>query len=308
MKKNKLQTFVIDSKNTLSTINIETQPVKIVATNPNMLIILDEIGQLYEYHIDKKSLYKNNSDRHYKSISHYYRHMLFIDEHNYLWVWGDNQYGQLGLGHNRYVNQPIETEIVCKQAVAGYNNSFIIDDQNELYVAGMYNGKQYNRFTKIKGIKCKLLSSGIDFFIILTLSGEIYVSGHNGSGQLGTEDYNDCHGLCRLPVQGIVDVVCGDDHTVLLDKYGRVHVMGNNDYNQLPSIDKSDINKPSKIPGYYKWVSAAGNRTATIDEDGLIDINQDIKTDDIKAIAIWLSRNGVAVVYGHAIGGGCTIC
>ena len=62
----------------------------------------------------------------------------FIYNGNQLLGFGDNQYGQLGLGDNKNRNPPtlVMTDTTIRQIVCGYDHTFIFKKSGELFAFG----------------------------------------------------------------------------------------------------------------------------------------------------------------------------
>ena len=75
-----------------------------------------------------------------KSISASYEHSLIIDINNKVWSFGNNNYGQLGLGdHGKNTNKDKPTmihNITAKAISTGGNHSLIIDMNDKVWSFG----------------------------------------------------------------------------------------------------------------------------------------------------------------------------
>ncbi len=81
---------------------------------------------------------------------------------------------------------------------------------------------------------------------------QIYVFGYNDVGQLGLgdEEYRSLpEKLSTLPegVGRIIEVACGEAHTILLDNKNQIYVFGNNMYGQLGLGDENIRYLPQKL-------------------------------------------------------------
>ena len=131
---------------------------------------------------------------------------------NDLFVWGDNEYGQLGIGNNIHQYLPY---------------------------------KCTNWTSDIVEIKC-----GINFTLILTNTQEVYSCGGNVNGQLGLGDIESSTFFARIPsLSEIVRIECGQSHAVCLDIYNNLFVFGSNMYGQLGIGEViGNIKEPIKHP------------------------------------------------------------
>jgi len=116
-------------------------------------------------------------------------HTLCLDNQGRVWAFGNNEFGQLGLGDNseRFVPTliPILENIV--QVVAGTDHSFCLDDQGRVWSFGSNAKKR------------------------LGLGGEVSVN----------------IPIVIQDLENIIQIYCGFYHTLCLDNQGRVWVFGN---------------------------------------------------------------------------------
>jgi alpha-tubulin suppressor-like RCC1 family protein len=117
--------------------------------------------------------------------------LIFTDDGN-VFVLGNNSYGRLGLGHNNAVKEPTILPELC------------------------------GNITKI--------TYGFSHVIALTESGKIFCWGRNDCGQLGngskSKNFNKPQLNDYLSDETIVDLSCGDSHSLALTKSGFVYAWG----------------------------------------------------------------------------------
>jgi alpha-tubulin suppressor-like RCC1 family protein len=101
--------------------------------------------------------------------------------------------------------------------------------------------------------------------------GNVYCSGHNGSGQLG----NGTTTSTTLPVQvpglsNMTAVATGWNHTCALRNDGMVYCWGNNTYGQLGDGTGTARLLPVQVPGFWgvKQLGAATSHTCALKTDG----------------------------------------
>ena len=183
-------------------------------------------------------------------------HTVIIDMNNEIWVFGDNFYGQLGLGDNTERNKPTKISgIFAKFVSCGDNYTVIIDMNNEVWSFGsnMHSelglGDIINRDRPIKitidshsesglamrsGITAKYVSCGGNHTVIIDMNNEIWVFGENRDGQLGLEDNRNRDRPTKI--NGFASakfVSCGNAHTVIIDMNNEVWTFGINNDGQL---------------------------------------------------------------------------
>ncbi|XP_066549471.1 probable E3 ubiquitin-protein ligase HERC4 isoform X1 [Amia ocellicauda] len=141
-------------------------------------------------------------------------HSLALSKGSQIYSWGQNKYGQLGLG-NEYKNQSSPQLI-----------------------------------RSLLGIPFAQISSGGAHSFALTLSGAVFGWGRNKFGQLGLNDENDRYVpvlLKSLRSQRVVYISCGEDHTAALTKEGGVFTFGAGGYGQLGHNTTNHEINPRKV-------------------------------------------------------------
>lgn len=207
---------------------------------------LNQMGQLGLGDYDnRKDLTFLLTDSNIKQICCGFYNSLILKSSGELLVFGEDQFGQIGLGNDNdyvYVNIPtilyIPKEI--KEIICGGFHTMILLMTNELYVFGENHsgqlglGDNQKRFTPVLLIidhEIKQISCGRWHSMILKLNGELLVFGSNRSGQLGLDD----HTSKNIPTflmkdRGIRQIVCGDVHSIIYKYNGDIFFFdsGNN--------------------------------------------------------------------------------
>ena len=128
------------------------------------------------------------------------QHIYILTKSGKLFAFGNNYYGQLGLGDYIDRNVPTLMNKEIQQIVCGRNHTFILKNNDELFTFG-YNyfgqlglGDHGNRktptlLTKEKGIR--QIICGADHTFILKNNGKLFAFGFNIQGQLGLDDYKN---------------------------------------------------------------------------------------------------------------------
>lgn len=137
-------------------------------------------------------------------------HTMCIDTCNNVYSFGENVYGQLGLGHTNNQDSP------C-----------LIDN-----------------IPSIHSISC-----GEYFTIFLTMDREIYSCGKNSNGQLGFNEDESVYTPTKVDYfQNVSAIACGNYHTLVLDNNGEVYGFGSNTSRQLGLSDEiQNISQPQKL-------------------------------------------------------------
>lgn len=180
-----------------------------------------------------------------------------------LCVFGENGFGQLGLGHTRNVNVPTKLDFfenlqILDVCCGAYHT--IINTTKGLYVFGCnYEGQLGlgDKKRRIIPTKCNFFNDmeiisifcGYSYTLINTTDG-LYSFGNNGCGQLGLgHNLTVCvpeklHFFENNDLQ-IISIHCGDSHTII-NTSGGLYSFGSNCYGQLCSGDFIYQNIPTK--------------------------------------------------------------
>jgi alpha-tubulin suppressor-like RCC1 family protein len=222
----------------------------------------------YDYVDDWKVLYKN---------------------YGAVYAFGQNNYGQLGLGDERSRSKPTKIpNFRVKSIVAGNSHTIAIDFNDDVCVFGHNNfgqlglGDTTDRVTPTKipfgaflseTFKAKDIFAGATHTIAIDFNNDIWVFGNNFSGQLGLGDEIPRYVPTKIPFETfglqnfkVKSIIAGSDHTIAIDLNDDVWVFGDNKFGQLGLGDRINRNIPTKIPNFKaKSIVAGGNHTIAID-------------------------------------------
>lgn len=173
-------------------------------------------------------------------------HSILVDYKNNLYVWGDNKYGQLGLGHSRRVEHVVRLTKFSKDVksvVAKGNKCWVVNGQGKIYSWPNKNSKEHKfipKFMKAPSprVKFEQISCGIEFCIALSKNGVLFSQGKNKFGQLGLGDFSYRKNLTiilfikELGVR-VSEVSAGAKHCVCKGTAGKVFTWGRGDFGQL---------------------------------------------------------------------------
>lgn len=164
---------------------------------------------------------------------------FLIDDNGNAFAIGANNYGQLGLGSEIYLETPVKLEELqgkVKEIKTNGEINFAVTNLNEMYFWDYSRNSNIHRPIKIyfdKKIVINSISCGKNFCIILTKQGILYSFGKsNKFGELGTGDYNyrqSPEPIYALLEAGekIVQVECGYKHVLARDSIGKIFSWGN---------------------------------------------------------------------------------
>uniref|UniRef100_A0A8P4KRC0 HECT domain-containing protein n=1 Tax=Dicentrarchus labrax TaxID=13489 RepID=A0A8P4KRC0_DICLA len=157
---------------------------------------------------------KSLSDVQIAQVACGYWHSHALSRGGQVFSWGQNRYGQLGLGLN---GQSIPTPQIIQS---------------------------------LQGIPFAQISAGGAHSFALTLSGAVFGWGRNKFGQLGLNDSNDRLFptlLKSLRSQRVIYISCGEDHTAALTKLRGVFTFGAGGYGQLGHNSTNHEINPRKV-------------------------------------------------------------
>lgn len=168
-----------------------------------------------------------------------------------IYVFGNNAYGQLGVGDQLVKPAPtlftIDPAIKPKSMIIGYQHSLAIGIDRNLYAWGnnkygqLGTGDAVVRYvpTLIKlpnGVKPRLITVGRTHSMAIGDDGNLYTWGDSISGQLGTTVTGDKSTPTLVPLPTTIipkSIYAGYNYSILLTESGELYVFGNNSYGQL---------------------------------------------------------------------------
>jgi alpha-tubulin suppressor-like RCC1 family protein len=182
----------------------------------------------------------------FRYVSAGFDYTLALDSFGKVWGWGNNTFGQLGIGTVQCKSTPTvgpNTGRICHVS-AGYNHSLAIDDKGGVWGWGRNNYGQVGDGTTIQWktpISINLnrviikISAGGDFSLALDNKGRIWSWGYNQHGMLG----DDTVVSKRRPVlvegerKTFSQISAGYEHSLALTKTGDIWAWGINSYGGL---------------------------------------------------------------------------
>jgi alpha-tubulin suppressor-like RCC1 family protein len=217
-------------------------------------------------------------------------HSVALDSLGRVWVWGNNDYGQLGLlgASQEWIPQLVDPlifagkKIVSVKALGNYNMA--LDEVGGVWEWGRTTPHNIPRQVDFAGADVGTVvdfAFGSDHKLVLNSLGQVWGWGSNYYGQLGT----GASGIWQhvtVPTRvdttalgsvGILAISAGSYHSLLLDANGNVWTWGLNDAGQLGISGFAQIARPTLInhaPLLGKKIVqllARGNYNMALDED-----------------------------------------
>ncbi|XP_069781830.1 probable E3 ubiquitin-protein ligase HERC3 isoform X2 [Narcine bancroftii] len=145
-------------------------------------------------------------------------HSLALSKDGQVFAWGQNTFGQLGLGTRNTISCSPQT------------------------------------LESFSGVPVAQVVAGGEHSLALTLSGAVFAWGRNNHGQLGLKDTVDAlipKYVQLLECKSIIYISCGEEHTAVLTKDGFVLTFGAGAYGQLGHNSRNDEIKPRFVGGLF---------------------------------------------------------
>jgi alpha-tubulin suppressor-like RCC1 family protein len=198
----------------------------------------------------------------FKSIYAGSAHTLAIDFDDDIWVFGNNNYGQLGLGDTKDRLTPTKLHDLKAKSISTDYHTIVIDLTDSVWVFGLNDNGQLglgdteDRVMPIKlaNLKFKFASAGLNHTVAVDFNNDVWVFGDNDHGQLGLGDTNARLIPTKIPSRAfglpnfkVKSIVAGGYHTVALDFNDEVWTFGSNYSGQLGLNDRINRVTPTKI-------------------------------------------------------------
>ncbi|XP_032075384.1 X-linked retinitis pigmentosa GTPase regulator isoform X2 [Thamnophis elegans] len=233
--------------------------------------------------VPSKFWFKNDKPLH---ISCGDEHTSVVTENGKLYMFGSNNWGQLGLGTKNTVSKPTCVKVLkpekVKLAACGRNHTLIYTEKGNLYATGCNSEGQLglegteersafhlvNYFTSQH--KIEQLAAGSYTSAALTEDGQLFMWGDNSEGQIGLgNEANTC-----VPHQVDVGkpvfwISCGYYHSALITCDGELYTFGESDNGKLGlSLEQLKNNRipqlVSGIPSRVNKVVCGGGHTVAL--------------------------------------------
>lgn len=189
---------------------------------------------------------------------------------NDLYVSGNNERGQLGLGditnRHEFVCVILPENIQIKQVSCGSYHTAILANDYKLYVTGSNDfgelgiGQEASSLRSISvftmvplNVDIIKVACGSSHMIVLTLTNLAYACGSNSHGQLGISNNKSQTSFQRAQIfdEKITDIYCGSSHSMFITESNELYVAGNNSYGQLGQEAKQDYISPVILSNYF---------------------------------------------------------
>ena len=218
----------------------------------------------------------------YTAISSGGKHSMAIAMDGHLYVWGENNYGQLGDSTLTAVNTPEPTAFTnAISCAAGYEHSMVLLNDGSLYTWGAnFYGQlgigsttnERNAPAQVPLSNVAFIAAGVFTSAAITNVGDLYMWGDSYFGQVGNGSPLYASTPQRV-LSGVYRVACGANHTVAVKNDGTVWAWGSNRYGQLGNgATGGAVNVPQQVPGLTNvyQVDAGDNFILASKTDGTV--------------------------------------
>ncbi|MCL2456612.1 MAG: hypothetical protein FWD19_03595, partial [Defluviitaleaceae bacterium] len=225
-------------------------------------------------------------------------HTVALRNDRTVWVWGDNQQGQLGLVTAPWVRSLYATQVTglsnIEAIAAGANHTVVCDGDGNVWTWGRNSHGQLGdgslnnirtlpeqiEITTSAAIFITDVSAGNNHTIALDSDRNVWAWGNNINGQIGDNTTANQRttpvrvlGSNGLPFINVTAIAAGGDHNVILRQDGTVWTWGLNTSGQLGDNTMNDAVTPRRVPvrvfdlNNITSIAAGGFHTAVIGGD-----------------------------------------
>ena len=205
---------------------------------------------------------------------------IAIDSSNKLWGWGENGYGQLGLGDIADRVSPVQigssTNWSTISVTAVYGSTFAIDTSGYLWSWGINNvGQLGSGVTTSRSSPVKVgaltdwnkIVSGYEHTLAIKTDGTLWSWGYNNYGQLGLSDITNRSSPVKIGSSTNWNKIYsgGESVSFAIDNSGYMWSWGYNGSGELGLGDRTNRSSPVKVGSLTDWnsVSIGGYNSTT---------------------------------------------
>ena len=209
---------------------------------------------------------------------------IAIRNDNTLWTWGNNSYGQLGLGDLTDRLTPVQIGILSNWAQVGCGANYVtaIQSDGTLWAWGSNSWGQLglsdtaNRSTPTQvGVantwKTVQIGTGNSTTLAIQNNGTLWGWGLNSYGQLGTSDQTNYSSPVQIGALSVwTKVAVSFSHTVALQSNGTLWSWGQNGYGQLALNTTTNYSSPIQVGGVWSQIAVGYQYTHAINSNGTL--------------------------------------
>ncbi|XP_073886384.1 X-linked retinitis pigmentosa GTPase regulator isoform X33 [Macaca fascicularis] len=218
-------------------------------------------------------------------------HTAVVTGNNKLYVFGSNNWGQLGLGSKSTISKPTCVKALkpekVKLAACGRNHTLVSTEGGNVYATGgndegqlgLGDTEERNTFHVISFFtsehKIKQLSAGSNTSAALTEDGRLFMWGDNSEGQIGLKNVTNVCVPHQVTIGKPVSwISCGYYHSAFVTTDGELYMFGEPENGKLglPNQLLSNHRTPqlvSEIPEKVIQVACGGEHTVVLTENAV---------------------------------------
>lgn len=202
-----------------------------------------------------------------------FSHTAILGSDGNVYVAGDNDYGQLGLGYADSTDVTSFTKVTtlpysgfAKNVECGFYQTGVVCQDEVLYMTGLNEngqlglGDKNNRssFTAAlevsNGSKSEIVDFSLGYWhtVVIGSNGKIYCAGKCSDGQLGVSNPTDQTSFVSYDLGSTVTpvkVYCGRSNTFVIGDDGKVYATGSNDYGQSALGNEVSVTNFTEVEG-----------------------------------------------------------
>ncbi|NXG66087.1 RPGR regulator, partial [Hemiprocne comata] len=220
-------------------------------------------------------------------------HTAVVTGNGKLYMFGSNNWGQLGLGSKNTVNKPTCVKALkpekTKLAVCGRNHTLVYTEKGNVYAAGgnsegqlgLGDTEERTTFHLISFFtnqhKIKQLAAGSYTSAAVTEDGQLFVWGDNSEGQIGLADEACVSVPCQVDVgKPVSSVSCGYYHSALITGDGELYTFGEPENGKLGLLPEQLEN--NRVPQHVLGIMEKVNKVACGAEHTVVLTERDVYT------------------------------
>ena len=201
-------------------------------------------------------------------------HSGVIAQDGSLYMWGVNDFGQIGDGttKNRYKPTKILDHVVSVSLGDYYSGAITQDGSLYMWGSNVYgqigDGTTEDRYKPTKILDHVIaVSLGYCHSGAITQDGSLYMWGSNDSGQIGDGTTEDRYKPTKI-LDHVIAVSLGVSHSGAITQDGSLYMWGSNVYGEIGDGTEEDRYKPTKILDHVIAVSLGVGHSGAITQDG----------------------------------------
>lgn len=221
------------------------------------------------------------------------QHFMVLKEDGSVWTWGDNSFGQVGIGGTNIPSAVKKADgnrlLNIRAIAAGGKHSVALDEAGQVWTWGNNEYGQLGHPTTLVSIyplrvnksngqpleNIVAVSAGTHHTLAVDKDGHVWAWGQNYYGQLGNPIGSETFLRFEVPIEitglnNVIAVAAGKEHSVALKRDGTVSTWGRNTFGQMGIGETTDVNiSPQAVPGLSNImeISAGDYHTMALKQD-----------------------------------------